>query len=508
MQTDSNPDVSAPVPESVDAVVIGAGFGGLGAALGLGASGRRVLLVEALRYPGGCASTFEKGGARYEAGATLFAGLGEGELFPRLLAQRGLAVPWERPETPIRLLAPGLDLPVWADKARFVESLCARHPAEAARIRQFFAWQGAVADALWPTLGDAGRLPPFDAAGLRFHLGRLGALAGLARWVGRPAGAALRAAGVHGVEPLRLWADCICQISVQCGVDEAEGPFGLSTMDYPFRGVGHPVGGIGALAAALVEAVRRDGGAVRFATRAQAVQRGADGRWSVTLRGGQVVRAPLVFANVLPQGLAALRGDAAVAARLGPLAAEVGAGWGAAMLYLQVDGGADLPAEGHHVEIVDDPRAPLHSGNHLFVSVSPRADGRAPGGRRTVTVSTHVPAGLERGPAGPAAVAAVQARMDAVLERHLPALAGAVAHHLTASPRTWERFTRRAEGRVGGVPRRAGLRAYAGLRAAPVEPGLWLVGDSAFPGQSTLAAALGGLRAARAAVGGGAWWAP
>jgi len=503
MQTDSNPAV----PSEADAVVIGAGFGGLGAALGLGATGRRVLLVEALRYPGGCASTFEKAGARYEAGATLFAGLDDGALFPRLLGARGLSVPWERPATPIRLLAPGLDLPVSADKARFMDLLCARHPDAAAGIRRFFAWQGAVADALWPALADAGRLPPFDADGLRFHLARLPRLAALARWVGRPAGAALRAAGVHGLAPLRLWADCICQISVQCGVDEAEGPFGLSTMDYPFRGVGHPVGGIGALADALVAAVRHDGGEVRFATRAQALTRAPDGRWAVTLRGGHTVRAPLVFANVLPQGLHALRGPDAPAARLRPWADAVAAGWGAAMLYLQVDADAPLPAEGHHVEIVDDPAAPLHSGNHLFVSVSPAAERRAPGGRRTVTVSTHLPAGLGQGPDAAAAIGAVHARMDAALARHLPALNGAIAHHLTASPRTWERFTRRADGRVGGIPRRAGLRAYDGLRAAPVEPGLWLVGDSAFPGQSTLAAALGGLRAARAATGGSAWWA-
>ena len=68
---------------SADTVVIGAGFGGLGAALRLAELGAKVVLCETLRYPGGCASTFSRSGYRFEAGATLFSGLGEGQLFSK-----------------------------------------------------------------------------------------------------------------------------------------------------------------------------------------------------------------------------------------------------------------------------------------------------------------------------------------------------------------------------------------------------------------------------------------
>src|SRR5512147_1424469 len=70
-----------------DVVVIGAGFGGLGCALTLGELGARVCLCEMLKYPGGCASTFSKGGFRFDAGATLLSGLGEEQLFGRWLAK-------------------------------------------------------------------------------------------------------------------------------------------------------------------------------------------------------------------------------------------------------------------------------------------------------------------------------------------------------------------------------------------------------------------------------------
>ncbi|HND32895.1 MAG TPA: FAD-dependent oxidoreductase, partial [Myxococcota bacterium] len=40
-------------PELADVIVIGAGFGGLAAALSLAERGARVTLLEALTYPGG-----------------------------------------------------------------------------------------------------------------------------------------------------------------------------------------------------------------------------------------------------------------------------------------------------------------------------------------------------------------------------------------------------------------------------------------------------------------------
>jgi phytoene dehydrogenase-like protein len=67
---------------------------------------------------------------------------------------------------------------------------------------------------------------------------------------------------------------------------------------------------------------------------------------------------------------------------------------------------------------------------------------------------------------------------------------------MTGSPRTFERFTQRPLGYVGGIPRRKGLHNYLDVGVFTVEDGLYLVGDSVFPGQSTLATTVGGVRAA------------
>jgi hypothetical protein len=67
---------------------------------------------------------------------------------------------------------------------------------------------------------------------------------------------------------------------------------------------------------------------------------------------------------------------------------------------------------------------------------------------------------------------------------------------LPGTPVTFQRFTRRAWGWVGGFPQTNLFRAWGPRLAA----NLWLVGDSIFPGQSTAVVALGGLRVAGAVL--------
>lgn len=71
------PRVGAPIPvgggasERPHAVVIGSGFGGLAAAVRLGARGWRVTVLEKLDQPGGRARVFREGGYTFDAGPTL-----------------------------------------------------------------------------------------------------------------------------------------------------------------------------------------------------------------------------------------------------------------------------------------------------------------------------------------------------------------------------------------------------------------------------------------------------
>jgi phytoene dehydrogenase-like protein len=488
----------APLPADVDVLVVGAGFGGLGAAMGLLDRGACVLVCERLDYPGGCAGTFTRRGGRYDAGATLSSGFGPGQLFAGWAGRHAMDLRVSPLDPVVELRAPGLTLPVWADRARFVDTIAGLAGAHADAVRRFFAYQAGVAATLWRVLDDPGLLPPLGAGGALAHLRHLGGYLPVARWLGRPLTAVLARFGLEHVAPLRLFCDAVCQITVQCPAHEAEAPFALATLDYFFRGVAHVHGGIGELARAIVAALTRRGADVRYHCPVRALARDGD-RWRVDTRRGPV-RARAVVANLLPQALLRLLAEPGPAAPpLQRLTQSVDTGWGAAMLYLVVRPPAGAPPHAHHLELIDDPAAPLIEGNHLFASISGADEpDRAPPGRRVVTVSTHLPAALLRELPPAEYLGRVHERMRAVFAARAPEWAAGIEQTMTASPRTFERYTGRPGGLVGGVPRRTGLHNYTGAWPRPLAPGLWLVGDSVFPGQSTLATALGGLRTAAA----------
>ncbi len=69
-----SPDLASPLEMAhahPHAVVIGSGFGGLAAAVRLGARGYRVTVLERLETPGGRAATFQQDGFVFDAGPTM-----------------------------------------------------------------------------------------------------------------------------------------------------------------------------------------------------------------------------------------------------------------------------------------------------------------------------------------------------------------------------------------------------------------------------------------------------
>ena len=491
-------------PDWFDALVIGAGFGGLGAALTLAERGARVCLCETLRYPGGCASTFERGGSRFDAGATLLSGLDRDQPFGRWLAKYApdTVIDWIDPVVELR--AGGLDLPIGRARRALVAELCTLPGAPVERIRAFFDQQEQVASVLWALFDDPTLLPPFSLAMVARHAARVGEYAALAPLVGRSLLDVLERHGVDGFAPLRLYADAICQITVQCGASEAEATFALAAMDYYYRGTGHVHGGVGEVARALLSGCTQAGADVRLSTRVNRLRR-EDGAWIAQTRRGEI-RARAVVANLLPQALGSMASEAAPQSDLRKLAARgepLMDAWGAAMLYAVARPPAKAQPGAQHLQLIDDAALPLAEGNHVFLSASSEEETeRAPAGRRVLTVSTHVPlkALRDAGDDVGSYVASVQARMWRTLDTRAPEWAAGIERVMTASPRTFARFVGRPEGAVGGLPRRAGIASYGNL--GPVEPleGVWLVGDSVFPGQSALATAIGGVRTA-AAVG-------
>jgi phytoene dehydrogenase-like protein len=262
--------------------------------------------------------------------------------------------------------------------------------------------------------------------------------------------------------------------------------------------VAHAEGGLGAIADTLVQALRHNGGEVRFRQEAERIVMERGRPVAVETKKGGSFPADVVIANLPPWNVRRLLGKHAPR-RLRNLPERPQRVWGAFMVYAGLDGAivpGDLPL--HHQVVLGEP---MGNGNTVFLSLSPAWDDeRAPQGRRTLTMSTHT----ELEPwwdlfehdreAYESRKQAYAERVLSAAEVALPGLREASDLILPGTPVTFQRFTRRAWGWVGGFPQTSLFRAW-GPRLAP---GLWMVGDSIFPGQSVPAVALGGIRVANA----------
>ncbi len=125
-----------------DAIVIGAGLGGLSAATMLARNGLSVLLLERHNVPGGYATSFVRGRYEFEIALHELSGIGpperRGNLY-RYLDYLGVAskVEFLRTSNLYRSVFPGLDITLPVGREEFEARLCETFPHEATGIRRF-----------------------------------------------------------------------------------------------------------------------------------------------------------------------------------------------------------------------------------------------------------------------------------------------------------------------------------------------------------------------------------
>ncbi|NDJ62424.1 MAG: FAD-dependent oxidoreductase [Chloroflexi bacterium] len=477
-------------------VVIGAGVAGLTSAALLAQAGYEVTVLEAQTYPGGCAGTFYHKKYRFEAGATVAGGF--------------------QPNGPHALIGDLLDIdwPVRVHDPAWVVHLPDRSIAltrdNAGVIDQFpdsaFFWdeQSALADLGWSLSAQGLPWPPTDAAELA-QLLKVGvsnlphdlrmipfALMTAHQWL------ALR--GLTRDEAFVRFIDAQLLISSQTTSHGANAIYSATALDLARQGVYHVEGGIGGLSDTLVDKVRELGGEVRFRQRVEQIDMKDDKVVGVRTKKGEYYDADFVLANVTPWSLDDLLGEASPHG----LQREVeqrNQGWGAFVLHLGLEADKLPPGLPDHHQIITEMRGPLGETRSIFISMSPEWDtSRAPEGRRAVTVTTHTNV-QQWWDLLAQDEAAYSARKDAYadqmltnIERALPGFRSSVDLLMPGTPVTYQFYTDRHLGMVGGFPQTSLFKAR-GPRTGIAN--LRLVGDSIFPGQSTAGVSLGALRVAK-----------
>ena len=483
-------------------LIVGAGVAGLSAALLLQHSGANVTILEVHDKVGGCAGYFSAGEYGFPTGATAVLGLETGGLHQQIFDMIGAPLPPFEPIDGLRVFLPDKTI-FMAHDARKWRNERRKLGGNLRNQTLFWRLQELVADAGWKSLSRHPSLPLQRLEDLKRNL----RLVDPRLWPLAPAqiptvGEVMRALNIGQDRAFRALIELGLIITTQSSADETPFLNGAAGLDLWRHGAQHLRGGAGELCRHLSELFLQRGGEIEFKTRAVSLERESAG-WKITTTRGEFC-APIVAWNA---GLQSLREVAQLHEPKPQLDQNIARGkrqWGAVNLYCALREDA-IPADfGLHAQVLCDYEAKAGDGRDVFLSLSLPGDTmQAPPGFRALNVSTHTHLSEWENLDAKSYRAQKREWRERLLDGVRVALPDFDAHAkfvIAATPSTWESYTHRFGGGVGGFPltrRNANLRAVG----SRVQPGLWCIGDSVFPGQGTVAAALSGFNFWRDAVG-------
>lgn len=493
--------------EVFDLIVIGAGMGGLATASLARRLGLRTALLESHTKVGGCAGFFQRGPYLFDAGATALMGLERGEPIGDLAAVLDVGIASARSSV-YRVHLPDRVLDLGGAARRFEHDLALAlgvRGISAAALRGFWRIQEAIGRTLFEKSAQIPRLPLSSLADLVHDLrilGPAGILAGATSAL--TVQHLIRALGLGGDRRLHALVAMLLEDTAQAGPETVPLANASACLHAYRRGMSRPVGGMKAFVEIFARRFVELGGVLKLATLVDRVQPlGAVGRSSssprflVHTRRGDHWPARNVAFN-LPINLAAGLLGRALEGRLAAAESRSRATWSAFTGYLAIDRAAVPDDSPLFHQVLRSYSEPLHDGNNVLISLSPPGDlGYGPESVRVATLSTHTRPTDWRG-LGQDAIhqrkTEFERRMMAALGQALPLAPTALLHAEFASPRAFARYTRRIEGAVGGPPAARTTSNFFAVGPDALGPGLFLVGDSVFPGQGTMAVVISAIR--------------
>lgn len=480
------------LPDRVDVAIVGAGLGGLVAGVCLARAGLRVACFEHHFVAGGCASQFARTSAhgrfRFDVGVHYVGDCGEEGAVQRFLRELGAPVDFAPmdPDGFDTLVFPDFTFRIPADVERYRSRLVESFPREVAGIDRYLR-------ALRAVMGAESHTDPL-VAGIHRHT--IGAFVGECTSDVRLRAVLLGQTGDYALPP-----------------SQASAVMHLGLAGHYFRGGWYPKGGGQVLPDRLVEAFEAEGGALHLRQGVERIWVERHQAVGVRLECGAEVRARVVLSNAdVKATLLQLVGPEHLPGRWVKRLPELK--MSGAMFYTFLGVRGDLAARGmrrtnlwqfddYDLESLCASVAPVATRSCYLGSASvkdPDSHGcHAPPGFCAVEVMTQVPA---VGPAWSASSyeatkAAVEEQLIARFDRLFPGARDAIVFRESATPVTFQRYTRATDGACFGLastPEQY-LDGRPDNRAAL--PGLYFAGASTRAGHGVWGAMQSGQRAAR-----------
>lgn len=490
--------------DAYDAIVVGAGVGGLTTAALLARAGRQVLVVERHDRVGGYAHSFRRGRYVFDSAVHLVGGCEPaayegGGLVHRLLTTLGVRerCDFARIDPAYAAWYPDTTLYAPSDLEDFERVHAEEFPSEAKGIREFLQECLSIRE---ETRRVSELATPFDVIDtpdrfptlLRYRRATLGQM--LDEHLDSPRLKAMLGTlwPYLGLPPQRV----------------SFLYFATMLMSYVADGAFYCRGSFQNFADALAESIRLDGGEVLLRSSVRRVSVEGGRATGIVLENGQRIRADLVVSNAdAIQTIEELAGESNFPRRYLASMKRMRPSVSAFVVYAATS----LPLEGSalaHENFVyptwDHEQSwrgtAAGKPDWLSITVPTLADpGLAPAGEHLLVLTTLLP--YEREEGWKLAKDPMAEYMIEMAERRLSGLSQSLRFIEAATPRTLERYTRNSAGAIYGwelSPRQVGL-GRLGVRT-PIE-GLHLVGHWTQPGGGVYGVVSSGVQAAREVLG-------
>ncbi len=517
--------VSSSTAGAYDAIVVGAGLGGLSTAAFLATNGRRTLVLEQNQVVGGCSQVFRRQGNKYEfdVGVHYIGDCAPGGTVDRLVRGLGLGDRIEfaelDPDGFSTITLPGVTFRVPRGWQAYEDRLAETFPDQEAGVRRCVRTLRAVAEEIRAERPE----------GLRHAVTRVGSLRSTLWWGLRPLARLYDACGLS--QEART---VIAGESGDYGVPPSKAPAALHAgfLDHYLKaGAYYPKGGGQVLAARLTEVISAHGGTVRTKARVRRILLEGGRAAGVRLADGEEIRAPVVVSNAdIKRTYLELVGREHLPGRLRRKAEGFRMALPLFSLYLAVDFDVRdrLPNSTSwiypHADI-EAIYADVYAGRvpaqvPVFMTSGtlkdPDGDHTAPAGHSTLELMTIAPAdhgtwGVGEGPVAgerysrnPSYLAVKEKLAEAVLDTAstvIPDLRDHIVYRDASTPVTQERFTLSTGGACYGLEMTLDQLGPFRPDVTTRIPGLYLTGASTKHQHGIVATLNGGAGTAGAILG-------
>lgn len=463
-------------------LVIGAGYGGLTLACLLARDGQQVTVIEGHSKLAGCAGSFKRKGFKFDAGATTLSGLSANRPVGKLLHDLGLnsafkthhqdpGIVFHQGETLIRR---------WSNLKRWIAELNQHFPGH--DHHSYWTQVHEVENWVFESLRQMGTFPPRpNSKSLGFLAFELKHLAKLPLFL-RSLQSTFPASYLKDQKLMTLLKELLL-ISTQSTPERVPAVVGMIALAYP-ADTHAPIGGMDQMAELMAQYLSERGALLHLRESALKIEKGA-GKFSLEVTTTKdSYRAKRVFANLptdLLEKILAPELRTGIQSQKRPNRHQ----WGAVVANFGVK--LERPIEHSYHQIHLRQRVPWLHSSALFYSFSrPEDKTRAAPAQQAVTVSGHVElknAPHKSAPEYQQFKAEFQHLVTQNFLEHFKAYGAAeLLEFSVATPHTFERYTQRPRGRVGGQVHDISLPLFRFARGKTKIDGLYQVGDDTYPG--------------------------